>query len=310
MRSQLLHVTLSTLLAPVPSGCRAIDGLGDLTFDSCVAGADCHEQPPPGWSGPVALYEGPWGQPPACPGEYPVAARQGNRGPSAAPAVCSACTCTAPLVSCTAGGLTGYAKTTCNGQSTDAPVTPDHCFTFPWAPGWANAFHQGTPQGGMASCAPDGGVADPPALTWSATTLACAPSSPATVCSSGALCAPPPPAPFAPHWCIWRDGAATCPSTYPVAHVWDDPQDDRGCTSCLCGSITGSCTVTTLLYTDVDCQNQAATVEAGQCTQASGIQSALVLVSYSGQASCDPSGGDPTGGVQAKPAVTVCCPAP
>jgi hypothetical protein len=310
MRSSLLHVALSTQIAAVLAGCRAILGFGDPTFDSCVAGADCNTEPPPGWSGPVAFYEGPWGRPPACPDDYPVQARQGNRGPSGAPATCSACACSAPSVTCASTALTGYSHNACNGMGEDATLTPDQCSTFPWAQGWAIAFHQGSPQGETITCAPDGGVADPPALTWSAAGLACAPSAPTATCPSGAVCAPPPPAPFAPRWCIWRDGAATCPTAFPVEHVWEAPQDTRGCTPCQCSTVTGTCTVTTELYTDTNCQTQAATVSGGACTPMSGIQSALEMISYSGAPSCDPTGGDPTGGVQPGPAVTICCPAP
>jgi hypothetical protein len=308
MRSSLLPIALSTLLVPVPSGCRAIGGLGDPAFDSCVAGADCNAAPPAGWSGPVAFYEGPWGQPPPCPGDYPVLERQGNRGPHTGPTACSACTCGAPSEACTSGGLTAYVKTTCNGQSTDVPLTPDQCSTLTAAQSASSAFRQATAPAGTASCLPDGGVADAPALSWSTTGAACAPSTPTPVCASGSLCALPPPAPYAPRWCIWHDGAATCPSAFPVAHVWDDPQDTRGCTPCQCNTIAGTCTVTTLLYSDVGCQTQVATVQGGQCTSTSGIQSALTMVSYSGQQSCAPSGGDPTGGIAPQAAVTVCCP--
>src|SRR5262249_33512993 len=77
------------------------NGLTDCADPACAAGYTCTPNPPQGWLGPVALYNGPPANKPKGPPGHPDTAHQGNTGIINDPAMCSACTCGNPTVTCT-----------------------------------------------------------------------------------------------------------------------------------------------------------------------------------------------------------------
>ncbi len=281
-------------------------GAGGAGGGPCApVGYDCEPPPPEGWSGPVALYEGAPGTVPACPAAYPSAAANGEAGISAPPAACSACTCGAPAVTCGATKLDLYGWTSCSSSMQSVMLTAGTCASVS-----GSHFEQEAPQASAGACAPAGGTPSAGPPVWATAGAVCGAAAAPVSCADGSLCAPAPAAPFAPRWCIWTAGAASCPAGFPDQHVWETDDDQRGCTPCTCGAPgPASCTVTTTLYGDDSCGSSVGTLTTvGQCVVKSSARSAQATTSPSGTPTCSAGGGNPTGSVVTTPSVTICCP--
>src|SRR5207247_1349188 len=68
------------------------DQLSDCADPQCTTGYTCTEAAPAGWSAPVVRFEGP-GAPPACTGQWPNGAYDGNATLAAGNAGCGGGTC-------------------------------------------------------------------------------------------------------------------------------------------------------------------------------------------------------------------------
>jgi hypothetical protein len=320
------------------SGCRAIQGLDGLSFDlpgsgggasgveDCTNGDDddgdglsdcadpdcgdagyaCIAEPPTGWSGPVAFYEGPHDHAvPACPGLYPDLEYQGDTGPEAEPAACSKCVCAPADATCSVG-LEQFGNGTCKGSGTASmDLASGTCFKLD---GSAASLALTPAVVTVTTCTPSGGIANVPAAPRSTRGVACGAPSRSGGCSGGEICAPRPGAPFREARCIWKQEDQSCPASYPEQHHLETVMDDRGCTPCACGApALPSCAATTKLFSDIACGVKIATLPNDNACVTSLPDSAMVSLSQSGSAECPPMGGAPTGAVAPITQATICC---
>jgi hypothetical protein len=279
---------------------------------------------PPGWNGPIVLYEGP-APLPSCDLHFPFNVFEGGTSVSWTPAQCSLCTCSAPDPSglqCGAGFDLG----------TDPQCANSPCGVWILANGChllndpncisdssTIAGAQTMTAGAMSSCAPSSQAPTSDPATWVSQALACsAPTLDHAGCGFGQVCSPKSPGlPFGSKLCILNpSGDVACPGPYTEKHVYyADMQDDRNCTDCTCGAPEGFCTDTTWSFFDVAdsmCSNPVATTTTpGQCLQipssSSSIRYSLQLGTPTGAGACPESGGDPVGSVVPIAPATVCC---
>lgn len=307
MRVPHLGVPCAALAAATALvACRAIEGLDELKFDVGSGGASascpCGEALPQGWSGPIAVHEGPPGTTPGCPPEYPIPVLDGGVGPDAAPATCSACTCGAPQVTCNPGAVAASTHSGCNGGKQTVLPAAGVCALF--APS-GDYFVQSPAQVTVGPCPPAGGVASLPPPGWGKEAVACG-----LAADSGCNCAPPPPSPFEARTCVWRTGVHACPVGFPVDRGWASLADTRGCAPCTCAAATpaATCTVTIGLFGDTQCQDHLSDLgPAGACGEQWGVHSVLATATASGSPACAPGGGAPVGAASAEQTVTICC---
>lgn len=326
------------------TGCRAIQGLGDLSFEGggggsgggggggatgvedCTNGKDddgdgltdcadpdcgaagyaCVAAPPDGWTGPVALHEAPFADSvPPCPDRYPDVEYQGDTGPDAAAATCDECACAAAEISCSVD-LELFTNWKCKGGGTmSAPVTSGSCVGLDAS---ATSLHLGKPTMTTQACAPSGGKAIIPALVRSTRGIVCGATRRSGGCEAGNICAPLPAAPFHEAHCISKKGATSCPSSYPDQHRLETVSDDRGCSPCACSApASAPCAATTTLFDDAACGVQIASLPNDDTCVTSMPASAMVAISGGGTATCTPKGGTPSGAVTPTTQETICC---
>ncbi len=319
---------------PTPDGgCVAVEdctngldddcnGLVDCADPACKAGFECVDTAPPGWNGPVELWEGAGdgGAPPCSPGFREP--QDLHADVAFDPATCSPCTCATP---------TGV---TCNGVwKHSAPITgcaigcgePDDTlllnacttvFTNNCPGGSTSSTITGVPTGG--ACAPDGGAPTraPPRFTTAARTCA---AQPGGGCGGG-LCAARPAAPSSTKLCIVSTGDVACPpGAYTTKHIYHaSVEDTRGCTACTCGAAESTSCGTggsvTVYKTTADCMaatNAQSTRPIPQgCTSQSPSTDVVAVMTTAPPptgGSCPPDGGAPTGDVKPATPTTVCC---
>jgi hypothetical protein len=136
----------------------------------------------------------------------------------------------------------------------------------------------------------------------------------ATGCSTAELCVPELVSPLEAV-CIYRVGTHACPSgPYSELTVYyDDFTDDRSCTTCTCGTLTGTCEGTVRFSEGTACPglpvNTIETVGYGECVviDSSHTSPKLSLSSITPEGECPPSGGVLQGSVDGAGAVSVCC---
>ncbi|MGH7434370.1 MAG: hypothetical protein ACRENE_01710 [Polyangiaceae bacterium] len=218
---------------------------------SCAGGGLCSPPVPanaPGWSGPYSLSVGAPGAllPCSTPSYEAQPVFEGDYGLKADPPQCG-CSCSAPHgQGCGPPQVTFYTDSTCNTVCGEGQV--NGCLVIPSCPGSggsgpANFLEIGnTTPSATASCTPDGSVAMP-AASWSGAARVCqlAPGAIHDRCGSGEYCLP-----ASTPYCIMfagDAGDAPCPAGewYKYRHVFYTGMDDqRGCTSCTCGAVTGA----------------------------------------------------------------------
>ena len=322
------------------SGCRAIQGLDDLSFDlpgsgggasgveDCTNGADddgdgrsdcadpdcgaadfaCVAGPPKDWSGPVAFYEGAHDHAvPDCPSLYPDLDYLGDTGPEAKPATCSECVCGTAEASCSVG-LELFTNGSCKGSGeVSGALAPGTCVELD---GSASSLELTAAVVTIKACTTSGGIADIPAAPRLTRGVACRAHRRSGGCSAEEICVPRPKAPFREERCIWKQGDHTCPASYPEPHRLETVMDDRGCTPCACSAPELlSCTATTTLFSDIACGVQIASSSNDNSCVTSMPAAAMVAFteSGSGSAKCLPMGGAPTGAVATISQATICC---
>jgi hypothetical protein len=294
------------------------DGLTDCDDPDCTGlGFACVPGAPSGWTGPVALYEGPAQNLPACGGAYPMTFYQGSSGIVAPDAQCNPCFCGPGSGTCHLTAVSAFADPACTvpvANQSYSVLNGNNC-------GIAHAdqalsFMAAAPTVDGATCAPAGGGVGPLGTpSWTTTTLAC--GGPVGSCgqSGTSVCAPPPAAPYGGSVCMIRSGDVSCPLGYPQKHtVGDDTSftDTRGCSACGCGTpATSDCTLTYRLYHLNGCGNLVIALPAdGACHPAQAMN--LDVNAYSAKTTvsvgpCPPTGGAPTGAVTPGKPTTVCC---
>lgn len=281
------------------------DGAVDCADSEC--GAYSCVATPAGWEGPGILYDGPPDALPDCPEDFQVEAYNGVREAMPGNAACSACACDAPTVTCTAANLVGYGTNNCGNfqGSLNQNQAVGQCVQT--QNNNVDSVRANVPTLDASACAPTGGElqAEPPQV---ATVGRVCTATPGGGCTDG-VCAPAQiDAPFLGQVCVWQSGEQACPDPYTVQYVYgSELQDNRSCEACSCGDADATCTITTILYTDGNCQNQLVMVPNNNtCTQATGAGSVMVTKDMTG--SCPPSGGNLTGEIELGPErTTVCC---
>jgi hypothetical protein len=267
---------------------------------------------PANWEGPAALFDGDPSAPPACPAAFPDQDFNGRSNLVPEPAMCAACTCSTPNVTCTLAPLAFTTGGTCaNTVGTAAqPMTAGVCQAIT-PPGQTTGYKAAVAVANATDCNEGGGQETLPGVNWANAGLVCGGSDTGDGCSGTDVCAPLPGGSFVSGQCIWRDGNQACPNGFGDKHVLydeSDYDDTRGCTACSCGGPTGTCTVTTEVYAGAACADVpvATVVNNGSCELGDVGGSIETTIMKSG--SCPPMGGAPTGTIsEGTNPLTVCC---
>jgi hypothetical protein len=215
--------------APVPEPCPAED---------CVA------QPPAGWTGPVVYWGDTAGQTlPDCPESYAQATDVHNG--LKAPAGSCSCSCVAEKQVC-GSTLRVYGDSNCQGEcgsssSPECTALPAKC------DGSQGSIEAERPTLLGGSCVPH--VTPIPKATWQNDVRLCRRTDARKCETLGQVCAPIPTPPYSSLLCLMRvipQGQAVpeCPLDYPVPYdpmyTGDaDGADDRACSACTCGALSG-----------------------------------------------------------------------
>jgi hypothetical protein len=270
----------------------------------------CVPETPPGWTGPVALHEGPEGTPsPACVGDYATTFGEFNGDLDEGMATCS-CTCDpAQGIACTSpAGLCYGSNCTSFCAGTDETVAPGVCKNIAGSASSSVRVTSPLPTQ-MGSCAPnpDHTITTP---VWGTAAKACGGAAASPVgCGAGDVCVPNAVAPFAT-MCVVHDGDVACPSSYfGEKHLFHEGFDDtRACSGCSCGGATSTCGGS-VVFTEGGCNNVLlSTVAAGGCgplNSGGSAENARYTPTPSG--TCPPSGGALSGAVVETGTKTFCC---
>jgi hypothetical protein len=281
------------------------------------AGA-CVPPAPAGWSGPIAMYAGS-SAPPACPAPFASTPAFDGHADLVAPAAkCSACSCGAGTgASCGAPAVHFFGSGGCtNACAPDLRPTVGACVGF----ASAIASCGDSPHVSDTAAAPSGGACPPsaqsPAIApvgWSTTARACETAAALTSngCDGSDVCAPAAPPGFAPRMCMYKGGDVACPATYAARSVfYAGAVDTRACSACACAPPSGgACTGAQVAYFDDLACSVADGAVGGSC-QTAPRKATHVRVTSGGAPTglaCQPSGGQPVGGVVASGPSTFCC---
>ncbi len=289
------------------------DGLTDCADPDCTT-VTCSPVAPPGWLGPVELFDGDPAALPACGGAYPNSTYSGNNGLSCAAASCSACDCAAPTgVSCSfpimAEYTAGVVRLSCSG----APALVTATGVCQPISNKEITIADSTPSGG--SCTPSGGVPTTPSAAWSTSVKVCESSGFLQGgCGAGSVCAAKPQGPFVGSVCVYSAGDVACPGGFANKHLsYGTFNDTRGCTTCGCGGATGvNCSGEVTFYSAANCPALGTTTQVpfpthgclGPVTGSFKINKGGIGASGG---SCTKNGGDPNGACTPATPTTICC---
>lgn len=319
--NHLYAFVLCVLIGIGAAGCgkvesAAVDAVPDDNAVCPAATHQCIEAPPPGWQGPMAIFEAaPDSLFPACGGEYP--SLQSDRfGELIAPGDCM-CTCGAATgLTCEPASVRAHAISSC--IAVGSPVgsaTPGGCMPFTQS----NSFYSFVPgalmPGGMCRADVASTLGEP---AWQVQSRICGGATLQGGCGASQVCAPTPVAEFSPSLCIYSEGESACPdgSAYQERIVrYADYTDGRRCSSCTCGDPTGTCdgsvTLTRPGAGGPVCSppQESIAIDAigpGECSINS---STATEARYQAtpQASCTPSQGSILGEARGTQAITLCC---
>jgi hypothetical protein len=300
------------------------DGMADnVRDDECPCAVDgnhtCVENAPTDWSGPAAIATGSGsGSPPLCTGTGYDRQVESLFGSLNEGTPNCGCTCSTPTGQC-GTSICVHRTTTAQscslaginiGDTCEHTVSVGSCFNAtvsayykPMAPQW-NAT-------GMCTAQPTTSI---PMPTWSRRMVACETNAadPAG-CTSSAQCLPDLVNPLEA-WCIYRDGDHACPAgPFSERTIYNDGfTDGRSCSTCTCGSPSGSCSGS-MDFSYQNVQNCFGSflldsVPYGSCAQ---IDTSVGPVAAPrtpvATASCPPTGGTLQGSVTRSGAVTFCC---
>lgn len=289
--------------------------------DECDPDQTCVGIPPPEWSGPVVLYEGPSADPiPPCPGLYPAASAEGNVGLGADPAECGGCQCGDPTdVECAGPTMRLYFSSEC-GLGIDDEVRllgHDECLPLTTDVGGSINSDPIVPIAGTGRCEPSGGTTNVPEPGWTSAARACGGASSPSVCGDDGMCMPTVGEPYDSGLCIWREGDSGCPGgSYTVKHLlFEGVQDTRGCSACTCNAPAGAaCDGIVQVHRNSGCTNLQATLNepGSECVSVRGTEndpplSVKMTVFGTTGGMCVPGGGRAEGEATPTEPITVCC---
>lgn len=300
----------------------------------------CVSAVPGGWEGPIARKEkAANGLVPACDGEYrfQVNARPYHAEPKFDPATCSSCACIQPNgVECSGLSALNYYK---DSQCTPAQLLTtiatvqngDRCTPVSGTSGARSVkLPVSTADATNASCTPRGGYVSKTAYSWERQERLCrSRSADQLSCGdSGQRCVPKVEAGFASGVCIYKAGDHSCPAGDYRNKVllYMDSTDDRGCTACNCGVLSGTfkCGGLFMQFSNDSCSDGSGEVietvalnaDQERCARVDSFPSGgpgplglrlSLEVEGLDQASCPASGGAPTGAVRGADPLTLCC---
>jgi hypothetical protein len=295
------------------------DGAADCADPDCEPVLTCAAPPPDGWKGPSAFYLGDVAIAPACGAPWTSALDAGGGALQAMPAECG-CACSAPTGAACVNGVPnvtfwGPAAQDCSGAAAiSMSVAPNMCQAPAVSLVSAAAMAQPLAANG-GTCSPVVSVSPPPAKWESLGRLCSAADDTAQGCDGEELCVPRPETQgFGGGLCIFTEGDVACPRATPYSIktlLFQDIDDERGCTPCTCGGASGvTCGGTTKLYTDNACNVALADVpHDGSCVFFGNHAVAGLRFSPAGPAggSCPATGGSPVGQAHGIEPLTVCC---
>ncbi len=274
------------------AGAAGSAGAGGSTSCDCVA------PPPPAWTGPVLLAEvGPTGSLPGCPTDLPT--QQTFNRTLTVPATSCDCECSTPSVFCGAFRIRESGSLCPAGGTSAGLLAQGECITM----SASGIFRLDAPNPvlGMCTAMP---TVDTPAPTWQSTAVACGGAT--NTCATG-VCVPQ--SGSFDRLCIHRNGDEACPAGgYTERSVFYGGFDDtRGCSTCTCGTATGSCSGRVDLKTGSCTGTIVDSAASGACTSGSVSPTHAVLASFASSGSCQESTVTATGTVAERDPVTFCC---
>ncbi|HET7544780.1 MAG TPA: hypothetical protein VFK05_33160 [Polyangiaceae bacterium] len=293
--------------------------------EPCPKPQACMPAAPQGWVGPKAFWDAmavPGEAPPPCPDGYtnPLDRHHGVIEP---PGGCQ-CSCSAINQSCaTITGLKIYPDQTCGTQSCVSTTLTTTCNPVMGCTGSQGSMEalKPTPTGG--TCTPT--IAKRPDPTWQYDSRLCEPSGTYVCDDPTQVCAPTPPPPYASRLCMVSQVSATstipqCPEGYPnQTLLYEKIANNRGCTDCVCGGVTGgSCGGKLLVSTRPDCSDHPYDYPLGSGCQPFNLgpgnirpTSITVQTSVTTPGTCSittQSQPDDGRAVESGPVTVVCCP--
>jgi hypothetical protein len=286
----------------------------------CVAGA------PSGWSDPGPVWIGAESDAPMCPPNAPRVGYEGGAGLVGMPLLCGACSCAPSSGSCALPTTITASTSLC--ADAGAPIA----FGGPmgWDGGCITYASTGTPVESVTAVplvVEETGCksmqAPPPPQTklsgtWSRFARGCTTSISGGACADpGDTCAPAAPPGF--KMCVFYYGAAVpCPDVGPFTEqnvFYSGVNDTRSCSPCTCTSEPGTCTALLSVYSGSTCDD---TTLLGSAQLSSHMpvcfgfapgqlgSKSIGPATYTAGA-CTPSGGEPTGSMDATVPSTYCC---
>jgi hypothetical protein len=227
--------------------------------------------------------------------------------PSTAPAVCSACSCGGPSITCNAH-FRGWEDSTCLGNVFNFDVGNNVCTNTGSA---ANGIQtQGVTS--TATCSPSGPVETPSPIWAQEHSLCPSAALPEATCDGGETCVEDGSLPL----CIQAEGdIAACPAGWETAiryQHYTSAVDNRGCDACSCTPPAQNlCDAGSFqIFNNATCTGAPAT-SAGEnvaCISAISSLSVKYVAPPPGAAACAPAGGSPNGSISTGPvAATLCC---
>ena len=282
---------------------------GDLAPDAAPSSKcplNCLPPAPAGWTGPSAIYDGPFaGAPVDCPEQYTIAEVLAKREIAVADTTCQCGSPTFAGASCDFT-TTDYTGSPCQFGVTTTKQKSGGCFQ-----------HAGTSVKiasavltTSGTCAFPTPVATKPEPVPGKATKACGLPQTASCSTDRPDCTatPIPSSPFT-RLCIHKPGDQACPSAdYAVKIVsYLDVTDDRGCTACT-GTATGGSCPTTFGWSNMNfCANFVGTARAigSTCWPVEG--SRLTFFNPTGMTCNVATQAAPAGAVEPTEPVTFCC---
>lgn len=274
---------------------------------TCDGARACVGAVPEGWTGPMALYLGGSGaSAPGCVGDYGV---EGNNYVGDLAADESSCTC-----SCDPGvGMSCASSTTVCSKSDCAPAggctstltVNENCVSNTFGPSVRVSEPSITDVG---SCKPSP-TETIVAASWGVKAKACGTVlTTALGCIEGQLCAPVVTAP-SQQLCVLHSGEVACTDAYYTEQhiLYDGADDSRKCTSCSCGTPTVNCNGELHFSSVCNGGFLGGSIKAGACAAVPNTDSSRVAFYVKPSGTCTPVGGDLTGALAPKGAVTFCC---
>ena len=273
----------------------------------------CVDETPAGWTGPLALYEGPFAEsPPGCFGDWGDDAGAFFVGFDPGVMTCECACGPAQNIVCNSPATLCYTTQFCNTLCTQTVSIPASgaCTNIPFSGDWVGM--QSPPPNDPGSCTAQAnhrlataGFALKAQACDGATTTS-------EGCGAGTVCAPRPTASFE-RLCIAQPGDVECPAGGFAEKnlVHTGFEDSRDCGPCSCEPATSTCGGDVTLAQDfqsVPCGAAVVSIPAGGCGQKGSSNQAIYDPDPSG--SCAPSGGAPSGSVTTNGTVTFCCVVP